>query len=260
MRQRLHQEHADRSRLDHLRERLTQLGDSVTHLENSLTNNKSQADTYNDTLMTEKTLMKDLQQQQAAQDAHIEQLAASREIFVFWEVASARRHSKGTKSPTATATFRSYVLSKSLDELNSLLLQILTLLYNDTRHVRGMTSGILRCLYQDNKDDDNDAQKVGGVVLSKTLDINSSLYHAKRSGSERKRIDLALYFSLLHLSHSRSRHRAKYLLVDEVFDGLDAAGQAVVLRWCRSSMARMAFVLVVTHSEYLVRESEEGDG
>lgn len=84
---------------------------------------------------------------------------------------------------------------------------------------------MLRSLYHDGGDDsdhDHESQHIlagpqlssDGMVLDKTLGINSALSYAKRSGGERKRIDLALFFSLLHLSHSRSRHRARYLLVD----------------------------------------------
>ncbi|KUI69067.1 hypothetical protein VM1G_04693 [Cytospora mali] len=159
-------------------------------------------------------------------------------------------------------SYREYMLSKMLPELNDLITQILTGLYNDTRHVRGMTSGMLRSLFQNLEDQDRDVQQTtncvgadsvrsavtAGTVLDKTLGINSALSYATRSGGERKRIDLALFFALLHLGHAHSRHRARYLLMDEVFDSLDATGQAVIIKWCRSSlMARMDFALVITH-------------
>ncbi|CAN8095759.1 unnamed protein product [Discula destructiva] len=262
MQQRMHKERRDRSQRDELGTKLAELEHNVTLLHNSLANNESQAATYTQLLDREQASIKKLQQQRAACDEQIEELASSRELFAFWETSLSRRHSKGTKSSTAT-TFRAYVMSQSLDELNNVLSQILTLLYDDTRHARAMTSGMLRSLYQDDEDQASalsSGQATKGVVLDKTLGINSALSYAKRSGGERKRIDLALFFSLLHLSLSRSRHRARYLLVDEVFDGLDAAGQAVVVRWCRSSMARLDFVLVITHSEHMIRDGEGGEG
>ncbi|KAF6817914.1 fungal specific transcription factor, partial [Colletotrichum plurivorum] len=53
-----------------------------------------------------------------------------------------------------------------------------------------------------------------------------------RSSGERKRVDLALVFALLQVARPRSAHRAHYVLVDEVFDNLDKAVQAAVVRWC----------------------------
>lgn len=208
-----------------------------------------------------------LRQEQAARDARAERLASDHALLTFWESALSKR------STTAAVSFREHVLCKKLPELNSLVTQILTVLYNDTLQIRGMTSGMLRSLFDDSQDQDQDVTQhatcIGadgmrsaaaiGTVLDKTLGINSALSYAKRSGGERKRIDLALFVSLLHLSYARSRHRARYLLVDEVFDSLDAAGQASVVKWCRSSlMTRMDFALIITHSDYM--GGGDGDG
>lgn len=260
MQERIRQEQEVCERGNQLEVKLAALGHKVTRMQNDLENNKGQEATYAQLNETEQQSLSRLRQQQIARDAHAEHLASHRTLLKFWESASARR------STVARVSYREYVLGKTLPELNSLVTQILAVLYDDTRHVRGMTSGMLRSLFQDPEDQDVNIQQTiagvdaddarsavaAGTVLDKTLGINSALSYAKRSGGERKRIDLALFFALLHLGHARSRHRARYLLVDEVFDSLDAAGQAVVVRWCRSSlMARMDFALVITHSEYM---------
>ncbi|KAK7428380.1 hypothetical protein QQZ08_005137 [Neonectria magnoliae] len=86
-----------------------------------------------------------------------------------------------------------------------------------------------------------------------------SLAYGKRSGGEHKRVDLALFFALLQLAWARSAHRAHYLLVDKVFDSLDEAGQAAVVRWC-GVMSRLAgWIVIITHSRFLVERDPEKD-
>ncbi|KAK8092364.1 uncharacterized protein PG998_014849 [Apiospora kogelbergensis] len=98
------------------------------------------------------------------------------------------------------------------------------------------------------------------LLDSTSLGVTSSLAYAKRSGGERKRIDLALFFALVLVGQGRGAHRARYLLVDEVFDSLDPAGQDAVARWCRYLLARVDFVAVVTHSELLLRRAAAAEG
>ncbi|KAK7742262.1 hypothetical protein SLS53_004405 [Cytospora paraplurivora] len=269
MQVRMRQEQEDRERRIKLEVKLAALGHNVTRMQNDMENKRGRATTYAQLNDTEQQSMSRLRKEQVAHDARAERLGSDRELLIFWESASSRR------SSTARTSFRDYVLGKKLPELNSLVTQILTVLYDDTRHVRGMTSGMLRSLFQDPEDRDQDVQQTAtgvgrngirsavtsGTVLDKTLGSNSALSYAKRSGGERKRIDLAVFFALLYLSHANSRHRARYLLVDEVFDSLDAAGQAVVVKWCRSSlMTRLDFALVITHSDYMGGENGEGWG
>ncbi|KAK8092690.1 uncharacterized protein PG998_014731 [Apiospora kogelbergensis] len=101
------------------------------------------------------------------------------------------------------------------------------------------------------------------ILASLSLGVTSAFAYAKRSGGERKRIDLALFFALVLVGQGRGAHRARYLLIDEVFDSLDPDGQAAVARWCRYLLARVDFVAVITHSELLLKlaaEEEEGQG
>ncbi|KAK6697063.1 hypothetical protein SNK05_013610 [Fusarium graminearum] len=87
-----------------------------------------------------------------------------------------------------------YVLEKSISHLNSLLAQILTALYDDTRHTNAIATGMLSSLF--------DSESIGtmehescspGPVLDQSLGIHQSLAYGKRSGGERKRLDLALF-------------------------------------------------------------------
>lgn len=194
------------------------------------------------------------------------ELEADRELFQFWSSALTKRtpraSSSSTKSKAKTsANFRDHVLGKSISELNALLVQILTMLYDDTRHARDMATGMLRSLFDsDSIDTDMNASLSSlGPVLDPNLAVNSSLAYGKRSGGERKRVDLALYFALLQLSWARSAHRAHYLLVDEVFDSLDEAGQAAVVRWCGLMSQTVGWVVVITHSRFLIERDLEED-
>lgn len=177
------------------------------------------------------------------------ELEAKRELFHFWSSALAKRNSRA-KMP---ANFRDYILGKTILELNTLLVQVLTMLYDDTRHARGTATGMLRSLFEtDSIVTATDPSPSLGPVLDSKLAVDSSLAYGKRSSGERKRIDLALYFALLQLSWARSAHRAHYLLVDEVFDSLDEAGQSAVVRWCGLMSQTVGWVVVITHSRFLV--------
>lgn len=180
--------------------------------------------------------------------AEMEPLMSTRELFAFWEESLSRRR---TKSATAS-TFRGYILDKSLQELNAVASKILLDLYENTRHARELTKGMLQTIFAADPEDDQDP---GGartpVLLDQTLGVTKVLSYAKRSGGERKRIDLAVFFALVQIAQAHSTHRARYMLIDEVFDSLDTAGQAAVVRWCSQLMVWTDFQLVATHSEHL---------
>ncbi|KAF7557919.1 hypothetical protein G7Z17_g291 [Cylindrodendrum hubeiense] len=192
-----------------------------------------------------------------------EMLVADRELFVFWSSTLTKRprvassSSSTMSSEAAKLTFRGHVLKQSLPKLNALLAQALTALYDDTRHARAMTTGMLRSLFDSDEFITNESLS-SGSVLEPSLAINSSLAYGKRSGGERKRLNLALYFALLQLWQAGSAHRAHYVLVDEVFDSLDEAGQAAVVRWCGLMAQRVAgWIVVITHSRFLIERDPE---
>ncbi|PTB67748.1 P-loop containing nucleoside triphosphate hydrolase protein [Trichoderma citrinoviride] len=223
------------------------------------------AATYLDLMGKEQASLDTILSEHAALDSKLQQLATHRELFAFWSsnlTKRTRRPSSSKRSTAnATANFREHVLVKSLSELNALLAQVLMILYDDTRHARAMATGMLRSLFDsDTVDNIMNSSSSSGSVLDRTLSVNSSLSYGKRSGGERKRVDLALFFALLQLSWARSAHRSHYLLVDEVFDSLDEAGQAAVVRWCGLISQRMAgWILMITHNQLLIEQDPGED-
>ncbi|KAF3065597.1 hypothetical protein CFAM422_009645 [Trichoderma lentiforme] len=229
---------------------------------------KAKVNMYTDVFTKEQSHLQSLHSEHDVLATTHEELETNRELFDFWSSALAKRtpraSSSSTRSKAKTSTnFRDHVLGKTISELNTLLVQVLTMLYEDTRHARDMATGMLRSLFD--SDPMNSAMdsslSSSGPVLDRTLAVNASLAYGKRSGGERKRVDLALYFALLQLSWARSAHRAHYLLVDEVFDSLDKAGQAAVVRWCGLMSQTVGWVVVITHSRFLVERDlgEDGD-
>lgn len=220
---------------------------------------------YTSLLEVEQSSLHSLRSEHDTLATTYKELNANRELFDFWSAALTKRtpRASSTRSKAKTsANYRDHVLGKTISELNTLLVQVLTMLYDDTRHARDMATGMLRSLFD--SDSVNSAMdssfSTSGPVLDRTLAVNASLAYGKRSGGERKRVDLALYFALLQLSWARSAHRAHYLLVDEVFDSLDEAGQAAVVRWCGLMSQTVGWVVVITHSRFLVERDLGEDG
>ncbi|KAK8113579.1 hypothetical protein PG984_014105 [Apiospora sp. TS-2023a] len=208
--------------------------------------------------------------------------------------ASSQGSAANANSSTTMTNFRAYVLEQSLGEVNTVATEILASLYQDTRHARDTAAGMLKHIFastlggdnaesstpsstdneEDNDDEEEEVKKKGKkkkkeessnipsdrLLDSTSLGVTPALAYAKRSGGERKRIDLALFFALALVGQGRGAHRARYLLVDEVFDSLDPAGQAAVARWCRYLLGRVDFVAVVTHSEILPKLAGGADG
>ncbi|KAH0531361.1 hypothetical protein TsFJ059_000201 [Trichoderma semiorbis] len=217
---------------------------------------QKEANVYRDLFTKEQSHLQLLRSEHDTLVTTYKELNVNRELFDFWSAALTKRTPRAsTRSKAkASANFRDHVLGKTISELNTLLVQVLTMLYDDTRHARDMATGMLRSLFD--SDSVNSAMdsslSTPGPVLDRTLAVNASLAYGKRSGGERKRVDLALYFALLQLSWARSAHRAHYLLVDEVFDSLDEVGQAAVVRWCGLMSQTAGWVVVITHSRFLV--------
>ncbi|KAI1310848.1 P-loop containing nucleoside triphosphate hydrolase protein [Xylaria venustula] len=218
-----------------------------TALLNKLAGVEREIAIYQKLIEEETSMLEEQSSAHASSSAEAESLMSTRELFAFWEESLSRRR---TKSATA-ATFRGYVLDKSLHDLNAVASNILSILYENTRHARELTGGMLRTILSEDS---------GAGLLDQTLGVSKTLSYAKRSGGERKRIDLAVFFALVQIQQAHSRHRARYILIDEAFDSLDAAGQAAVVRWCSTLMARTDFQLVVTHSDYLISSARSLSG
>ncbi|KAJ4141738.1 hypothetical protein NW768_000955 [Fusarium equiseti] len=201
---------------------------------------------YKNLAETEESSLDSLRSEYTALRKQRHGIISDRELFNFWSSSLTKRTKRATKGKAPTTNFREHILLKSISELNGLLAQVLTVLYDDTRHAH-MATGMLRSLLEEPD------------VLDPTLAVSPSLAYGKRSSGERKRVDLALFFALLQLARAKSAHRAHYVLVDEVFDNLDNAGQAAVMRWLGvMSQTVVGWVIVITHSQFLIeREVEE---
>ncbi|KAI5860341.1 P-loop containing nucleoside triphosphate hydrolase protein [Durotheca rogersii] len=199
--------------------------------------------------------LKSLSHQAAVLNQEVESIHSRREIFTFWQSAFTRRQVTASK-----ATFRRYVMQRHLGELNKLLGQILTVMYQDAHSMATSTIGALfKGDGEYDKELDNTKPEPASV-LDPSLSIDPALEYAKKSSGERKRVDLALFFALFMMGQARSAHVARYMLIDEVFDSLDASGQASVLKWCRWMTERLEYVFVITHSQALIKLAEEGSG
>ncbi|KAL7948131.1 hypothetical protein V8C42DRAFT_316778 [Trichoderma barbatum] len=106
---------------------------------------QSEAATYMKLVKDEQSSLLSLRSEHDALATKLQKLATDRELFAFWSSALAKR-SRRISSPSARSTakamtnFREHVLMKSLSELNTLLSQVLTVLYDDTRHAHGMAT------------------------------------------------------------------------------------------------------------------------
>jgi len=93
-------------------------------------------------------------------------------------------------------------------------------------------------------------QKSGNTVDAIALKVRGRPY-ASCSGGERRRVDVAILLALRELAVA-AHGRDGSLLCDEVFDALDAPGQADVAS-ALSEMAQERLVVVVTHSPELAK-------
>ncbi|XEU97312.1 hypothetical protein FSHL1_002598 [Fusarium sambucinum] len=209
---------------------------------------------YKNLAEDERQSMKRLQSEHELLAKDLRTIANDRELFDFWNSALSKRTRASSSSTRITykgkagINFREHILLKSISELNALLTQILTVLYDDTRHAN-MATGMLHSIFHS----DTSSASVPASVLDSKLAVNASLAYGKRSSGERKRVDLALFFAVLQLARAKSAHRAHYVLIDEVFDNLDNAGQAAVIRWLSvMSQTVVGWVVVITHSQFLI--------
>lgn len=174
------------------------------------------------------SLLENEERQQAERDSKMavfekERLAlvGKERILSFWDEGFGR---KGK-------SMRDYVFEENLFELNAVLEEVMERLCDD---------GV----------DYHDLQ----TSLSKDFAFSGKDY-GKRSSGERKRTALALFFSLVQLTRSRSRHQTEFIMLDECFDALDASGQdsahRIIVEMHRglgdSAGVRKAFV--ITHSQ-----------
>jgi DNA repair exonuclease SbcCD ATPase subunit len=87
------------------------------------------------------------------------------------------------------------------------------------------------------------------LTLTPTFDFEES--YAKRSGGERKRTELVMLFALNDLVTQRSRFIPNFIILDEVFDGLDTEGLLSVQQLLQTLVERIPRVFIVTHSDII---------
>ncbi|KAK4466212.1 hypothetical protein QBC42DRAFT_329252 [Cladorrhinum samala] len=242
-------------------------------LQRQVTIKQTDLSTYKHLIETETRSLDSRRSEHDTLAAKLEGLASDRELFAFWSSALTKRtrsssssssysssSSASSGSTSSTANFREHILEKFIPELNTLLAQILAVLYSGSRRGRDAhpATGMMSLLFDHDSAITPAAAAV--AVLDRNLSVHPSLAYGKRSGGERKRVDLALFFALLQLARARSWHRAHYLFVDEVFDSLDEAGQKAVVRWCEvMSRTLVGWTVIITHSRYLIDHGEGGE-
>ncbi|OBS17677.1 hypothetical protein FPOA_09412 [Fusarium poae] len=231
--------------------------DELEKLQKQVTIKQRDTAVYKQLAEEERQSMERLQSEHDSLVSNLRTIADDRELFQFWASALSKStrtssSSKSTKTKgQSSINFREHILLRSISELNALLAQILTVLYDDTRHAN-MATGMLHSIFNDDCNSES--------VLDSKLAVNSSLAYGKRSSGERKRVDLALFFALLQLARAKSAHRAHYVLIDEVFDNLDNAGQAAVIKWLSvMSQTVIGWVVVITHSPFLIERDLGND-
>lgn len=239
----------------------------LREIEETALESSVKAATYGKIIEKESASQQNLEVDRGVLREELAKLAIDRIPFDFWASALAQKShhvlSRASSPPSSSAasfyTFREFVLEQSLAELNTVTTQVLAILFENSRLATALTTGMLRSLFIG--DSPGAEMKAGEVpepsaaALDSSLSVDARLSYGKRSGGERKRIDLALFFALLYVGHARSPHRAHYMLFDEVFDSLDAAGQAAVMRWCDvMAAARVTYIIVTTHSEHLTSQ------
>lgn len=153
--------------------------------------------------------------EKSKEDAQILQIKnEDYDILKFWEMSFDKRSRVGLVS------IRSYVVEDAIKDLNVII---------------GM--------YID--------QLAANSELKVTLtpDLSIEEVYAKRSGGERKRTDLAVLFSLFDLIRERSRYIPDFLILDEVFDSLDAEGRTLVAQVLSILSNRLRKIFIVTHTD-----------
>ncbi|EAQ87437.1 hypothetical protein CHGG_04056 [Chaetomium globosum CBS 148.51] len=250
-------------------QRAMQAQKRVQALQHQVTIKQQKADTYKPLVENEQSSLHSLRSERESLASKHQELTADRELFAFWSSSMAKQTSRASSSSKKNLkkapNFREHILTNSTSDLNALVTEALAVLYHDTRHTHGLATGMLRTLFTDPDDPTittTSTSRPADRVLDPTLAVNPSLAYHKRSSGERKRVLLALFFALLQLARARSAHRAHYVLVDEVFDNLDRAGQTAVVRWCdvMSRAGVVGWIVVITHSAFLAERDFSAPG
>lgn len=209
-----------------------------------------EAESQKDLATKEQLSLSSLQSERASLSLKLGDIEGRREVLAFW-LSSLTKCSSGTSLQsssfpghhTETVKLREYIQRNALKKLTIIIEEVLEVLYGDARHAY-MATGLLRSLFN-----------TGSEAV-----LQPSFVYSKRSSGERKRINLALFFTLTLLGRATGGYHSRYVLVDEAFDSLDCAGQAAVVRWFSSMSAIVPpYIIVVTHSQFLAEKAVTDD-
>jgi recombinational DNA repair ATPase RecF/predicted phosphodiesterase len=173
--------------------------------------------------VTQKRLEQVSEELKIAQDKHtiivnkIESLEREVACIEYWDRAFDKKARKGD------ITMRSILLDQSVQDVNSILAEFSKLLGPNALQ----------------------------VSFDSDLMINEE--YGKRSAGQRKRNHLVILLSLFELVRQRSRFRADFLMLDEVFDALDKEGQGTVTSVIDMLAQRIRKVFIITHSPLMER-------
>ncbi|KAH8757993.1 hypothetical protein F5883DRAFT_648672 [Diaporthe sp. PMI_573] len=159
-------------------------------LEGAVLEHSARIATYGQIIENESATWQNLEADREVLRDEMDRLAADRSLLDFWASSLAQKS-------------RRFVLDQSLAELNTVITQILTILFEDSRHATALTTGMLRSLFAGDRSAaetvGEDEQDTSAAALDSSLSVDARLSYGKRSGGERKRIDLALFFALLYV-------------------------------------------------------------
>lgn len=176
----------------------------------------------------------------------------------FWEkafdkrakkIGIAKRPSSAKQESDASAdaseehgmiTMRSYLLDKSIEELNVIFSEYMQFLANQQQ------DGV------ETMKEEEDLRDSLNISFDADLSINEE--YAKRSSGQRRRNHLCVFFGLFELVRQHSSFRSQFLMLDEIFDGLDHDGQLATVNLIQLLATRVEKVFIITHSPYMLHE------
>ncbi|PRP88836.1 hypothetical protein PROFUN_00304 [Planoprotostelium fungivorum] len=136
----------------------------------------------------------------------------------FWEMAFDKR----SKTGMGFSSLRGYVMEGAVASLNAICGE-----YMQTLGTPNLT-----------------------VTFSSDLELEES--YGKRSGGERRRTDLVTLFALFELVRQHSRHQAEYMILDEIFDALDADGLSAAEATIKILAEKVNKVFVISHNQSVI--------
>lgn len=88
-----------------------------------------------------------------------------------------------------------------------------------------------------------------GQVITLKPDLTYEQRYGKKSGGQRKVLDVATLFSLFELSLQRLRFRPRFMMLDEIFDALDRKRQKAMQDVIGILAQRVGKIIVITHAD-----------